>query len=421
MPNCSNCGTDLEDWEQFCSDCGSPVKKAVKMGDYKPRRNKKTPRKNTAMPFMLVLLVLFAAGGILVFTLLQGSENDSDGSHSISGPDEESPAEVNESSVEENPGGNSVGNIINDGTADQQGDQWSVSFTSAENIFFGAAWNGDLYVVVGFGDNEGDEVARIYTSSDGTDWTRRYEKADIRLGNVIWSNNQFVSVGGDPFNEGNSIILTSHDGINWVERYTGSAYLWDVVWNDNHYMAVGFDRELSTNIILTSPDGVIWTKKIEELLYYSTSITWDGSNYFATTLAGDDSVILSSPDGINWVERYTGSGHLYDIAWNGKQYVAVGGNMEDHAGVILTSPDGASWTKQDTSSIPMLLGINWNGNQFTAAGAGNSIITSLDGFSWEKHYTGVEVLLYDITWNGSQFIAVGYDPFVGTGYIMLSK
>jgi len=149
-----------------------------------------------------------------------------------------------------------------------------------------------------------------------------------------------------------------------------------------------------------------------------SAIAWNGSQYVAV---GGSSRVATSPDGITWTYQsglsatawgFTG---VYDISWNGSQYVAVGGN-----GSAATSPDGITWTYQAglsatafSTAIPS--NIIWNGSQYLVGGSFGRVATSPDGITW-TYQAGLSATAWGtgrvdaIVWNGSQYVAGGASP-----------
>ncbi len=137
-------------------------------------------------------------------------------------------------------------------------------------------------------------------------------------------------------------------------------------------------------------------------------VVWDGSQFVAVGWGG---TILTSPDGITWTQQQSGlTQRLSGITWGGSQFVALGWGYEDFAGyraTIITSPDGITWTKRILNFEEELNGITWSGNQFVAVGWDGTILTSHDGITWTKRCSGKWNDLWGVTWSGSQFVAVG--------------
>gem|GEM_PF-5895423 len=94
----------------------------------------------------------------------------------------------------------------------------------------------------------------------------------------------------------------------------------------------------------------------------------------------------------DWVRRDSGTTeHLFDIAWNGSIFVAVGWS------VVLTSDDGIDWVSRplppeyDAMSSVLLLSVTWSAHHqlFLAAGEDDIIMTSPDGIQWTARESGV--------------------------------
>jgi len=139
--------------------------------------------------------------------------------------------------------------------------------------------------------------------------------------------------------------------------------------------------------------------------------------------------------------RLLGTRGLNTVAWNGAQYVFVGG------GVIVTSSDLVSWTLHLTpSSDQGLNSIAWSGSAFVAVGSEPSyggardvLLHSTDGVDWTATHVAdqcpaplpgttpppctYKAGLSKVIWAGSQFVAVGREvvPGVGTFALILTS
>ena len=197
---------------------------------------------------------------------------------------------------------------------------WTKHSLTVNNLFYGVAWSGSVFVIVGFTGN-------ILTSPDGTSWTQRVSGTQDVLQGVTWSGSQFVAVGRG------GAILTSPDGVTWTSRGNGGG-LYGVTWSGTQFVAVGYNEVPCCNdVILTSPDGVLWTSQTSTGAL-PMAVVFAGGQYLAVGGSGVNGSMQSSSDGLNWKAEASGSEYaLFGVAWSGTSFVAVG----DH-GSILTSP-----------------------------------------------------------------------------------
>jgi len=106
---------------------------------------------------------------------------------------------------------------------------------------------------------------------------------------------------------------------------------------------------------------------------------------------------------------------LYGIAWNGRQYVAVGAR-----GTVMTSTDLAGWAVQSAGVDATLRSVAASPSRLVAVGdaAGKAIVLgSADGAAWSVQFRSSEMfvvssMLSKVIWTGTQFVAVGEERFV---------
>jgi hypothetical protein len=247
----------------------------------------------------------------------------------------------------------------------------------------GIASSGTQIVAVG-------EAGRILTSSDGINWTTRASGTAEWLFDVVWADTQFVAVGG--------AILTSPDGIVWTVRDSDS-WLQGIAWNGSLLVAVSrFGPP-----IITSPDGVSWTAQSAANLASLEAVTWGNGLFVAVGMWGS---IFTSSDGTEWTARDSGTASLWDVTWGGGQFVAVG-----DGGTVLTSADGVSWVRRESGADHLLRGVGSSGGEFVAVGRTyprrSTILRSADGINWTRHDSGTAAWLESVAWTGNQLVAVG--------------
>ena len=283
------------------------------------------------------------------------------------------------------------------------------------------AWDGTTYVLTC--------LQGILTSTDLVNWTKQSIGTNIYPKSVLWSGTQFIAVTGNS-------LIKSTDGIVWsIQQPVGyqalPITLTSVVWGNNEYLAVGIRGEFAK-----SADGLNWSIYSNGTISRDNQLNkviWTGTKYVAVggfEYSTGIGRILTSNDGKNWTETwretyvYNEYTALYDIAYNGTTFVAVGvgqrmswGISTIWVGVIVTSTDGVTWTRQDLGQD--FKGVTWNGAKFIAVGAQSNlsaIYTSVDGITWNSNYAGVASTqpLQKIATNGTLLVSVGFGGYITT-------
>lgn len=118
---------------------------------------------------------------------------------------------------------------------------WDITFnTGAKSVAYG---NG--FIAVG-------QNGLILTSQNGIDWIDRTDDAMANLSKVIYAGGKFIIVG-----EG-GIIITSENGNEFTKQTSPSnADLKTVVYGNGKYIAVGYSRGYAS--VVASEDGITWT------------------------------------------------------------------------------------------------------------------------------------------------------------------
>ena len=306
------------------------------------------------------------------------------------------------------------------------------------------------YVVVG-GTPAGDGT--ILTSVDAVTWEEQSWEGSGKFYDVVFGHGEFLAVGD------RGLVATSPDGHTWSFQDPPTDFdLWGVTEADSGYLAVGED-----GFMMTSQDGTSWQVLSEDTLelYRLVEIheiankngvavgvgsaglivrsvdggpwligpAWTIGDYSSVRRIGSyfwavgDHGVVRSPDGLDWeLMLYDTDVRLFDVAWNGSVYVAVGWSLAPVEGevAIVTSPDGLEWSYQrlDTGGA-VLKAVRWTGSRFVAVGAYGIHLTSPDGFSWTQHPLDEHFSLRDMEWNGDRLVAVGKHS--NTGRLILSS
>ncbi len=204
--------------------------------------------------------------------------------------------------------------------------------------FYGGCWDGTRFVLTGERDGA-DTTAQ--TSSTGTTWTKRtigvgtnHDMADVCAGEDGSGNPRLVAVGEHYVSAAaqTTIVRTSDDGgINWDTRTTAFSLSLDAcAWGNGVFIAVG------ESLILTSPDGVTWTQR-DALI---GTVDYKGITYlsedrlfvatFVNSAAGYEGVAWSR-DGTDWgsafVCKYFSAWRLRKPAANATDFVIAASDL----------------------------------------------------------------------------------------------
>lgn len=172
------------------------------------------------------------------------------------------------------------------------------------------------------------------------------------------------------------------------------------------YNSFGGDAtETKTALITVTPDtffrssdAAAWNAQNADTPEDVFDIAWSGTQWLAV---GANGQYMESTDGVNW--STLGFGTLNDVCYANSQYVAVG-----VGGLVLTSPDGYTWTMCHAGVAEDLNGIAWDSDNavYIAVGDGGTILRSADAVNWTADASGVTDNLH----------AVAVDPVDG-GYM----
>jgi hypothetical protein len=146
----------------------------------------------------------------------------------------------------------------------------------------------------------------IFSSSDGTNWTKKDLGTDEFLYGIAYGNNTFVAVGGsydwlsDSFT---GSVLTSTDGQNWIKQsLIGMEFLNGTAFGNNIFLAVG-----ERGSIISSTDGITWEQKAHSISPNLRNTIYSNNTFFALGVSGtilqSDAIINDVPEGY-WAEDY---------------------------------------------------------------------------------------------------------------------
>jgi len=237
---------------------------------------------------------------------------------------------------------------------------WSIATTPHSHL--GVTFGNGLFVSVGYG-NSTSPNGFVHVSMDGSRWLAQTTPRIINLNAVTYGQGRFVAVGA------NGTIFSSTNGMNWVDRTTGSTtvQLQGVTYGNGAFVAVG-----TSGAARYSTDGENWISASTGVTL--KSVTCAKGLFVAV---GDSGAIRTSVNGTNWINRTISSEFLNAVQYAGDRFVAVGAPAGSGEGaVVLHSTNGTNWTRE-ISNIPTTL---WTAvaaaGQYVAASSSEGIIVS---------------------------------------------
>ena len=315
----------------------------------------------------------------------------------------------------------------------------TVYLTKQQGELFNIAWCGTFWIAIGEPlDQYGGKT--ITTSTNGAQWSfpptydpdnNRYNPVISNGRDVIWTGNLVVVVGDK--------IATSSNGTSWITYSSPLTLCNSIVWNGKNTQLTVTKFEESVNgkqlVTVTSTLGISVgqpitiinaTEPLNSGTFLITAIgtntfTWANSigleyteitpvyAYSSLYVVGGDGGIAVSIDRLVWRKtKQCPLSIIYDIAWNGDIWIAVG-KGEQHS--IIVSIDGIRWytANPETNVFNECKSVAWNKSLWVAVGTGNNTIaTSVDGYNW----TGLGKDVFTtygsmIAFNGTNWIAGG--------------
>lgn len=269
----------------------------------------------------------------------------------------------------------------------------------------------ELWLVDKAGDSSNHLTATFEVVSDvmPATWTRRLGGLPFRLNDVVFNGTNFIAVGDGGH------ILTSADGIDWVERDSRTGVeLTAVESRGSDVVAVGNDA----TVLLSNDDGATWSishrkerMRLAGVAVSSSQIVTGGMDLNS----GNVFIIRSLDGGGTWtgVDSWPRSDHFVtDIVYaNGTFVAGTYAYDNDPASVAyaMVSADGGHWNDIVVSDAVAAVSAVWyHGNQFIAAGPASTLFVSADAYNWTELQTPVDRVDYlSSAWNGSRLVVAG--------------
>jgi hypothetical protein len=119
----------------------------------------------------------------------------------------------------------------------------------------------------------------------------------------------------------------------------------------------------------------------------------------------------------DWTSRLSDlPGPLYDVAWDGQVFIAVG-----YGGAIWTSVDGIDWVARESGTESDLFAVAADDHGIFAVGAFIVLLSTDHGETWSAKARPDFIGLTSVAVNASQVIAIGGVPDLFFAKIMISE
>lgn len=264
------------------------------------------------------------------------------------------------------------------------------------------AWNGQIWVAVGSG------YTTVASSVDGISWVPRDMSTVIGSAayGVTWNGTLWIVVGYSGATVGTNIVSTSPDGIVWTGRGSFVSTsgvnpgLGRITWNGSLFSTVS----AASSKAYTSTDAITWTERSHNYTV-GYNVIWNGSLFIMCLgTSGSVSVIETSADGINWTAisaSYSGTEYWNSAAWSPSLGIWVLAGYQSNASYssyLMYSYNAYTWTSVGPSAgAYTLYDIQWNGTNFVAAGL-TYLLYSTTGTAFTLFTHGLGTV-YSLAWS----------------------
>ena len=294
--------------------------------------------------------------------------------------------------------------------------------------------NGTFVLAVYFGGTVATPAITpaVYTSPDGTAWTRRtLPVTGARVSHVRFINGKFyLGMDAATNNIGvptgaNGAVLSSVDGITWTAAtLTTPLYGPDDFTSGNGvYLASANSVSSQSTQIITSTDGVSWTPRAVSAGTYTHGIAFSNGKFFVAVSGGTTSGLYSSADGVTWTRISTAPASAGHLTASPAALLVNYGTYGNYSQALTT--DGVTFTTA-SPGIPLVNGTTRYINGAFVAPAltnatefiSNQARASYDGRTWSTIATAALSDTQDvreIAYGNGRYVFVGeFDIFTGT-------
>jgi hypothetical protein len=247
-------------------------------------------------------------------------------------------------------------------------------------------------------------ICPISRTTDGNSYTTVYAPTNTsNTHSITYGNGRYLLV------EDTGAIWFSTDEINWTAAYGGfRGNLTDIIQGNNNLVVASDSLPL-----LVSSDGLNFTS-VNTPGGLLVAAAFDGTNYVAVGGVGSvhfgSGAVYTSTNSTDWTQRTSNAGQkLFSVCHGSSHWVAVG-----TAGTVISSGNTLAWTLRSSGTANNLYGVAFGNSLFVAVGDGGTVITSSDGATWDVQFSGTTSALNGVAFLNGQFFAVGADGTILT-------
>ncbi len=276
-------------------------------------------------------------------------------------------------------------------------DNWSTAYrTPTPNRLSGVAHGNGIFVAVGM-NYTGDST--LLTSTNGIDWVQRTAGTPLSLRAVTFGAGRFVAVGDA--GGGEAVILSSDDGSTWHPQSSGvTRGLAGVAYGNGMFAGAG-----DAGTIVTSGQGTVWAEQ-----NIGSTVDFLGIGYGNGTFVavGRNGNLFTSQTGSDWRRQNAGTDRdLFAVTHGEGLFTAVGGGFGSGFGVVTTSADATDWTAKSVPGVfAPIRGVAFGAGLFAAVCTQGEVLFSPDGLDWIRRLSAREEDFTGVTYGDGHYVAV---------------
>ena len=219
---------------------------------------------------------------------------------------------------------------------------------------------------------------KVFCSEDGITWS---EYIPENIGNTIgYGNGKFVSMGHyDKF-------FYSENGTDWIAGTLPGdmTYCSNIVYANGKFVVFGGNGyEDNQSWLCYSEDGVNWNAIADSSYLRYDSVAYGNGKFVA--IANESDIAIYSTDGINWSETKLPYNNYRSVVYGNGKFVAIRGEYQEKP---IYSEDGVTWyASEEIIPIDYCELITYkNGKFFIFEYNSDLVYYSEDGINWKTEY-----------------------------------